>query len=241
MYQYNMMQPRIRRRLGGCISGLVLLLLLAGGFGFVILRVHNGVTLSVGVHPTIVGDNCGGKVMIQAGPANQVTLSGIFPQFTQDSSTNTVEITQCDDGMTITVPSQADITLSATEEISVFGVSGTLKLDTDGSRIVMEGVTLEGNSKVSDNGGAIVMNGNMAAGSSPTIDDNGGSIDVTLPASASFHLNLTGIPGPIASNFPGIQAPGGNADALQINVGGNPSAVNLTLTLNDTAVVLQGV
>jgi hypothetical protein len=240
MYQYRTQQGR-RAGLCGCINGLIVLAILVGGVSFVLLRAHNGVTLSVGPHPTIIGDSCGGSVLISAGPANQVTLAGIFPQYNQDSATNTIEITQCDQGLTITVPPQANIQMDASDSITVLGVSGTLNLSTNGSRITLEQVTLDGQSKIDDNGGTIVFNGSLAAGSTPKIDDNGGSIDLTLPAIASFHLTLSGILGPIASNVPGVQDPSDKSGDVQVNVGSNASGTNLTLSLNDTALVLRKV
>lgn len=238
MYQYTGIRQGRRRSLGGCISGLVVLLLIISGLGFVLTRAHNGVTLTVGAHPTIIADDCHGPVLIQAGAANQVTLGAIFPQYQQDASTNTLEITECAN-MTITVPPTANIQVNATDTITVLGVSGTLNLSTNGSRITLEQVTLEGQSKISDNGGAIVINGNVAPGSTPTISNNSGSIDITLPANSSFHLTLTGNPGPIASSFPGVQNPASAAGDMQVDIGGNPASIKLTLDLNDTAVVLN--
>lgn len=230
---------RGQRSIGGCISSVVVILLIAGGFGFVLVRAHNGVTLSVEAHPTIIGDSCSGSLFIQSGPANQVTLGGIFPQFTQDSATNTIEITQCDDGLTLTVPPEANIQIDTSDAITVLGVSGTLKLSTNGSRIVLEQVTLEGQSKIEDNGGTIVFGGNIAQGSTPTISDNGGSIDMTLPASSSFHLDLTGILGPIASDFPSLANVAGDTNDVHVDIGSDPSATRLTLALNGTAVVMS--
>ena len=239
MYQYTGMPQRTRRGIGGCLTGIVILLLIAGGLGFFISRAHNGVTISVGAHPTLIGDSCSGAILIQAGPANQITIAGIFPQYTQDSATNTVEITQCDSGLTVTVPAETNIQMDAADEITVLGVSGTMKLGTNGSRLTLEQVTLEGQSKIDVNGGAIVFAGSLAPGSTPTIDDNSGSIDMTLPANSSFHLDITGILGPIASNFPNVQNPASEAGDVHIDVGGNPSATKLTLGLNDTTVILN--
>jgi hypothetical protein len=220
--------------------GIVVLLLGAGILGFVITRSHNGTMLSVGAHPTIIGDSCGDTVFIQAGAEKQVTIAGLSsPDYTQDSANNTIEFTHCDNGLMLTVPPETNLQIDTSDEITVLGVSGTLNLSTNGSRITLEEVSLEGKSKIDDNGGAIVFNGNVAPGSTPVISDNGGSIDMTLPASASFHLHLTGILGPIASNFPGVQNTGINETELQVNIGSNPTAVQLTLDLNDTSVVLS--
>lgn len=239
MYQYPGIPGRNRRNVGGCLTGVVVLLLVAGGLGFFITRAHNGITIPVGAHPTLIGDNCDGAISIQAGPANQITFASIFPQYTQDNATNTVELTRCDAGMAITVPPETNIQMDVNDEITVIGVSGTMKLGTNGNRLTLEGVTLEGASKLDVNGAEIIFAGSLAAGSTPNISDNGGSIDMTLPANASFHLAMTGIPGPIVSNVPGLQNLTSEASDAQANVGNNPSATRLTLSLNDTAVVLN--
>lgn len=235
MYQY----ARMRQRIGGCITGIVILLLLAGGLGFFLLRAHNGVTVSVAAHPTIIGDSCNGAVLIQAGPTNQVTFAGIFPQYSQDSAANTIEITECADGLTLTVPPETNIQLDTNDDITVLGVSGTMKLSANGSRITLAQVTLEGPSKIDDNGGSIIFNGSFAQGSAPTFSGNGGSIDMTLPASASFHLDFTGILGPIVSNVPGVQNPADETSDVHVDVGSNPAATRLTLDVNDTSVLLD--
>jgi hypothetical protein len=240
MYQYqNVFQQRIKSRIGGCLTSLVIFLLVVGGLGFVISRAHNGVTLSVGAHPTIISDSCNGPVFVQAGPANQVTLMGIFPQYTQDSASNTIEITQCDAGITLIAPPEANLQMDVNDEITVLGVSGIMQLSANGSRLTLEHVTLEGKSKVEDNGGAIVFNGTLSQGSASILSGNGGSLDVTLPASASFSLQLTGILGPFVSNFPNVQISPDQLGAFQANVGSNPTAAKLTLDLNDTNVVFS--
>src|SRR5258708_6474176 len=114
-----------------------------------------------------------------------------------------------------------------------------LNLSTNGSRIALEDVTLEGKSKVDDNGGVIVFNGNVAQGSTPVISDNGGSLNVTLPARASVHPPLTRLLGAIASNLSRVQNTGIDETEIQVNIGSNPTAVQLTLDLNSTSVVLS--
>ncbi|HEY0756514.1 MAG TPA: hypothetical protein VGD98_21355 [Ktedonobacteraceae bacterium] len=232
---------RRRSRLGGCLVGSVVILLSAGILGFVVVRIHNGVTIPVGAHPTIISTSCNGPVLIQAGAVNQVTITNsFFPQYTQDQATNTLEFTECDSGLTLTVPPEANLQMDVNDAITVLGVSGTMKLSANGSRITLEQVTLEGSSHIEDNGSAIVFAGQLSPGNSTTLSDNGGSIDVTLPANASLHLTVSGILGPITSNVPGVQNPGSlTGGGLQVNVGSTPAAATLTLDLNDTSVVFN--
>lgn len=242
MYQFmRTPQQRLKSSIGGCITWIVIVVLLIGGLGFFITRARNGVTVSVGAHPTIIGDSCNGPVFIQAGPANQVTIAGIFPQYSQDSTTNTVEISECSTGLTLTVPSESNLQMDANDAITVLGVSGTMKLSANGSTVTLLQVTLEGQSKVEDNGGAIIFRGTIAQESAPTISDNGGTIDMTLPASASFNLVVTGIVGLILSNFPSLQNPAQGTSGIQASVGNSPSAPKLTLDVNDTSIeIIKG-
>ncbi|HEX7734453.1 MAG TPA: hypothetical protein VF458_06315 [Ktedonobacteraceae bacterium] len=241
MYQFRERPLRRRSALGGCLVVFVVFAVIAGILGFILFRGRGVTTLSVGAHPTIIGDSCSdGTVFIQAGAEKQVAIEGDgTSDYTQDNASNTIEFTHCNNGLTLTVPPETNLQIDTSEEITVLGISGTIKLSTNGSRVTLEQVTLEGASRIDDNGGAIVFSGNIAQGSSPTLSNNGGSIDVTLPASASFHLAFTGILGPIASNVPGVQTSSENATELKTDVGSNPGATKLTLDLNDTSVVFN--
>ncbi len=149
-----------RRRLGGCLIGvlLILMMVVGGGLGVQFWLTHRSVTLSVGAHPTIRDATaCVGTAVIQAGPANQVTFTGNIPSYTQNSSTNTIDIGGdfCQD-ITITVPPGANLDLWASEDITMHGVSDIMNLRTvNGGRIDLEQVTLEGQSKIDaeDDGG----------------------------------------------------------------------------------------
>src|SRR5215467_8494955 len=138
------LRQRIRSRISGCITSLVILLLVGGGLIFLISRAHNGVTISTGPHPTITSESCNGPVLIQAGSANQVTIMGIFPQYTQDSASDTIDITSCEAGVTLTVPPEANLQFDVNDSVTVLGVSGTLQLSANGSRMTLVNVTLEG-------------------------------------------------------------------------------------------------
>lgn len=242
---YSMVNQRPgRRRVGGCISGLVVIALIVGGLSFVLLRAHNGVAISVGAHPNVVVHNCNEPIIVQAGPANQVVLLGIFPQYGQDTSTNTIELGDCGsvgglNGVTLTVPPQTDLQLDANDSITVFGVSGQMNLSANGARITLVNVVLEGQSKIEDNGGVITLIGGLAQGSNSTISGNSGGIDMTLPASAVFHLNASGIFGPVVSDFTGVQARADSISELHVDIGPANSGITLSLHVNDTALILQ--
>jgi hypothetical protein len=244
MNPYNV-RPIRRGRALGCLVAVAAIIALVGSVvGFVFFRPGSGflsgTTLSVGAHPTIIGDSCGDMVFVQAGAENQVTItdSGTY-EYTQDSASNTIEFTSCENGLKLTVPPETNLQIDTSDEITVLGVSGVMQLSANGSRITLEEVTLQGGSKIDDNGGALVFSGSIAQGSSSTLSDNGGSIDVTLRTSASLHLALTGILGPIASNVPGVQTTPENTSGFKVDVGSNPGTTTLTLELNDTSVVFD--
>jgi hypothetical protein len=240
---YNLYTARLRRRITrGCIGGLVVIVLIVGGLGFLLFRVHNGVTVSVGAHPTIIGKDCSGSIVVRAGQPNQVVLDGVFPLYNEDAAGSIIELTSCDNGITMTVPPQTNLQIGIADAISVFGVRGTMNLDVNGGRITLIDCTLEGQSKLDDNGGAIIFSGDLAQGSSSDISANSGSIDTTLPSTTAFHLEISGILGPLTSNYTEISTPGTlSGSDLQADIGHPNAGITLKLDVNDTAMVLHKV
>lgn len=243
MYSMANQRPR-RRRVRGCISSLVVVALIGGGLIFILGRAHNGVSIPVGVQPTVIMHDCNQAIVVRAGQANQVVLSGIFPQYAQDTATDTIEMGDCDSegglgGVTLTVPPHANLQLNVNASITIFDVSGQMNLSTNGARITLINVGLEGQSKIDDNSGVITFIGNLAQGSNSTISGNSGAIDMTLPASAAFHLTTSGILGQVISNVPEVQAPTGVGGQLDLEIGHANSGVTLRLGLNDTALILR--
>lgn len=242
---YFMANQRLpRRRVRGCISSLVVVALIGGGLIFLLGRAHNGVSISVGVHPTVIMHECNQAILVRAGQANQVVLFGVFPQYAQDTATDTIEMGDCGSegglgGVTLTVPPHANLQLDVNDAITVFDVSGQMNLSANGSRITLINVGLAGQSKIDDNGGVITFIGNLAQGSNSTISGNSGAIDMTLPASAAFHLTTSGILGQVISNVPQVQASTGVGGQLDLEIGHANSGVTLKLDLNDTALILR--
>ncbi len=242
---YSQVGQRSRRRpVAGCIGGLVVVILLLSGLGFIIVRLHGGVALSVGPHPSVIIHNCDVPIVVHAGEPGQVVLPGIFPQYGQDTSTSTIELGDCGsisgiNGVMLTVPAETNLQFDTNDSITVLGVSGTMNLSTNGSRITLINVSLAGQSKIDDNGGTITMSGALTQGSNSSLSDNGGQIDLTLPSNAAFHLNANGIQGPIVSDFAGVQASIDTINTFQVDVGQANSGIVLALDMNDTALVLR--
>jgi hypothetical protein len=242
---YSMANQRLpRRRVRGCISSLVVVALIGGGLIFILGRAHNGASISVGSQPTVIMHNCNQAILVRAGQANQVVLSGVFPQYAQDTATDTIEMGGCDSegglgGVTLTVPPHANLQFDVYDSITIFDVSGQMNLSTNGSRITLINVGLAGQSKIDDNGGVITFIGNLTQGSDSTVSGNSGAIDMTLPASAAFHLTTSGILGQVSSNVAEVRASTGAGDQLDLDIGHANSGVALKLDLNDTALILR--
>src|SRR5258707_7750039 len=101
------------------------MMVVGGGLGVQFWLTHRSVALSVGAHPTIRDPTaCVGTAVIQAGPANQVTFTGNIPSYTQNSSTNTIDIGGdfCQDN-NITGPPGANLYFLGPEKITNHGGS----------------------------------------------------------------------------------------------------------------------
>ncbi len=233
-------QNPLGRRIRGCVTGLILLALVVGGLIFVLSRIHGGVAVSVGDHPSIIGKECTGDIRVYVGQPDQVVLSGLFPQYQQDATGNILDLTPCDDGqITMTVPPHTNLEFDEANTVTIFGVSGTINLDVNGGPVTMIGCTLEGQSKIGDNGGVVTFDGTLAQGSTSTIDDNGGTVETLLPSVAAFHLDVSGIPGPIASDYSQVQSTPDSTTDIKTDIGSAAPTATLNLSLNDTGVVLR--
>ena len=120
--------------------------------------------------------------------SNQVVIQGlnsIFAPASHAQDSDTLIINGCD--LDITVPASINLKIDA-DEIDVFGVSGVMNLTTNGGIIVLEQDTLKGTSVVDDNGGPMIFQGALDSTANATFSSNGGSIDISLPSDAAFHL-----------------------------------------------------
>ena len=234
---YNSNVPFLARRLRSCLGGLIILVILLGVAGFLIYRLHTGNVITVDSGATLFVEDCTGYVHIHASDSpNQVVLQGlsglfVFPTHAQDS--DTIIINGCD--LDMTVPANINLNITA-DEIDVFGVTGQMKLSTNGGAISLVQDTLKGASVLDNNGGPILFQGSFATAANPTFSSNGGSIDISLPGDASFQLKTTGILGTLTTNYTGITVT--DTGIQDTNIGNSPQAT-LTLDVNDSAVILH--
>src|SRR5579885_2538009 len=215
----------------GC---LIFMVVLIAGLAFFIYAYQTGTRISTKPHPTLVVTSCTGSIHIQAGKAaDQITIEGFpFPPYQLDQSSNTVTLSDCN--RTIIVPAQTDLKINA-DTIDVIGVSGQMQLETNGGTITLAQATLEGQSSLQNNGGPVRFSGAVAPQASCTFDVNGGSIDLALPAAASFHIDVTGILSSITSDFPDLLI---QNDGVHADVGTAPSA-HLKMDVNDSPIILK--
>lgn len=242
MYNYNV-APQVRRRRSNPLPGLIVLLILAGGFAFFVHRVQMGNVMTIDAGTTLFVNDCTGYVRIHPNTSsNQVILQGLGSTFTsshraQDSDTMIIDGCNLD----MTVPTSVNLNITA-DEIEVFGVSGQMNLSTNGGPIVLVQDTLKGTSKLDNNGGPIVFQGGLDSSANATFSSNGGNVDITVPADAAFHLKASGILDTVTTNIPAVSSalanPNQNTDGLDVPIGGAPQAT-LNLDLNDAPVVLH--
>jgi len=226
-----------RRRRRNPLPGIIFLLILLGGIGFFVYKLQTGNVITVDSGATLFIDQCTGYVHVHASTStNQVVLQGlggifVFSSRAQDS--DTIIINGCD--LDMTVPASINLKINA-DEIDVFGVSGQMTLSTNGGSIVLAQDTLKGASVLDNNGGPIIFQGSIDSASNPKFSSNGGSIDISLPGDAAFHLKTTGILDTLTTNVPGITT--GDTGLPQANVGNSPQAT-LTLEVNGSSVILH--
>ena len=228
-------QPRRRRR--NPLPGIIFLLLILGGIGFFFYKWQTGNVIAVDSGATLFIDECTGYVHVHASAStNQVVLQGlggifVFSSHAQDS--DTIIINGCN--LDMTVPASINLKFTA-DEIDVFGVSGQMNLTTNGGSIVLAQDTLKGTSVLDNNGGPTIFQGSLDNAANSTFSSNGGSVDISLPNDASFHLKIKGNVDTLTTNFPGIAA--ANNSNPEINVGISPQAT-LTLDVNGSSAILH--
>jgi len=228
-------QPRRRRR--NPLPGIIFLLLILGGIGFFFYKWQTGNVIAVDSGATLFIDECTGYVHVHASAStNQVVLQGlggifVFSSHAQDS--DTIIINGCD--LDMTVPASINLKINA-DEIDVFGVSGQMNLTTNGGSIVLVQDTLKGTSVLDNNGGPTIFQGSLDSAANPTFSSNGGSVDISLPNDASFHLQIKGSVDTLTTNYPGIAV--ANNSIPETNIGISPQTT-LTLDVNGSSVILH--
>ncbi len=228
-------QPRRRRRFP--ILRIIILLIILGGIGFFVYKLQTGNVITVDTGATLFIDECTGFVHVHASTStNQVViqgLGGIFVPSSHAQDSDTIIINGCD--LDMTVPASINLKINA-DEIDVFGVSGQMNLTTNGGSIILVQDTLKGKSVLDNNGGPTIFQGSIDSAANSAFSSNGGSLDISLPNDASFHLKIAGIVDTLTTNFPGLTVTDTNGP--DVNVGASSQAT-LTLDVNGSSVILH--
>lgn len=198
-------------------------------------------------------------VTLQLGQSpNSSSGSGTIPYTeTSDHSTIILSLSPPDGSdLTVTVPATSDLKLYTNDgEIMVDGVSGQMNLVSNTGSVTVTHSTinsasvlndntgainatqdmLQGRVTLSNNSGNITFSGSIDPAGIYTLQDNGGTVDMSLPRTASFHIDATSNNSSVSSNFPSIHVQNGEIHA---SVGKTPRAT-VTLYNNGGTISLH--
>ncbi len=144
----------------------------------------------------------------------------------------------------ITVPNGMNITVADQNgSIGVDGVNGTLNLQAASAAVVLNNVSgqvtvndqsgsvtltqaqLSGQSTLVTGSGSLVFGGTLDSQGSYRFQTDSGSVDVTLPANAAFHLSAYSGAGPVNSGFNGTTV--GSAPRPELVISSNSGSINI--------------
>jgi hypothetical protein len=176
---------------------------------------------------------------------------------TSDHSTIILSLSPPDGSdLTVTVPATSDLKLYTNDgEIMVDGVSGQMNLVSNTGSVTVTHSTinsasilndntgainatqdmLQGRVTLSDNSGSITFSSSIDPVGIYTLQDNGGTVDMSLPRTASFHVDATSNTSSVSSNFPSVHVQNGEIHA---SVGKTPRAT-VTLYNNGGTISLH--
>jgi len=246
--------PRRRRRWLSIVAALVIIALLGSGMqaGMRSFQHSNTETrtyeLSTGVAPTLVLNDDTGSITIQTGDSNNVTIQetqhsplvGGAPDAKTSQDGNTITTTVENHGgfnsvdFNVTIPANATLQIhTSTGSIDVSGVSGTMSLTSDTGSITANQDALSGQSTLQTNTGDITFDGSLAPNGNYQFSTDTGSVDATLPANSSFHLDATTDTGSIDSDFTEVrvQHQDFKGDSAHGDVGSGNSNSGATVTM----------
>lgn len=206
--------------------------------------------------PTLVIHDSTGSITIQKGGDNsQVTITAIkrtsafnnapTVKYAKNGSTITADeqgrssfLGSSSVDFEVTVPVNANLQIhSDTGEIQVSDINGTMSLTTNTGAITANQDTLSGQSVLHSDTGSVTFNGSLAPDGNYEMSTNTGSVDVTLPSDAAFHIDASTDTGTFSSSFPNLNAdhPNPVGSVVHGDVGNDPTA-HLTLKTNTGSI-----
>lgn len=229
-------------------------------------QISNTVTIPTTTHPTVIIASGSSFVRIHAGKDTTHIVAGIInatfdssaPTFTTSNNGSTITFDDTLSGdLDLTVPTTTNLQIDD-DGIEVIGVVGQMSLTSPSAAITLIQSTLTGQSKLdnnggpifaledllggqvtmSNNGGPITFSGSVSTNGKYTFSTNGSSIDLTLPATANFHLDVTGIIDAFTSDFPGIGSPDPNSGEIHQDIGHSPTST-IAIDINGAPITLH--
>ena len=197
-------------------------------------------TFPVGIHPTIVVNYLNGDIHVHSGGnvntvAVQVTGMDAGAPNIQQGSNGSLIVTGANSdesahtNIDITVANEADLVLNTTSgDIDVQGVDGQMQLTSGDGSITLTQVALARNSVVKADSGSITFAGSLDPQGTSQFETGSGTVDVTLPPDASYHLQVNNNGGTFNSDFPlNLSPSNGNTFHAKTDVGKSPRATLL--------------
>src|SRR5262249_45300505 len=110
----------------------------------------------------------------------------------------------------LNVPATSTLNITTNgDDITVENITGQVTLDSNAGAIKALQMTLTGTSTLKTNAGDITFSGSLATDGTYTFDTNGGNVSVMLPATASFHVDMSTNGGTLHSDFSQVTISGG--------------------------------
>ena len=207
--------------------------------------------LGTGVQPTVIIKDNEGYVHVQSGNGNTVAVTttktgdgyGASPDdfkvnYSQNGNTITIQVnnnsihlfdfssaSQAD--INVTVPVNSNLNLeNDSGDIAVAGIHGKMTLTSNSGSIQATGVSLQSGSQLLTDSGNVSMQGSIGTNGHYAFQSNSGNVDVTLPQSPGFYVDMETNSGSITNDFSGVitQQPGNTNHTVKGDVGNSPQA-----------------
>ncbi|MBA2288178.1 MAG: DUF4097 family beta strand repeat protein [Ktedonobacteraceae bacterium] len=164
------------------------------------------------------------------------------------------------DDLQITVPAAIDLKLTTNDgEINVAGLSGHMKLssnggsihvsqstiagpsslDTNAGGVQVTGVKMRGSATFSTNGDGITFTGSLDPLGTYKFDTTTGHIAITVPGDSRFHIDATSSTSTVNSAFPGVSVQRNTIGAEAHGDVGRPPRAKVTVTDSTGSIDLQ--
>lgn len=222
---------------------ILIALLITGGIGYWIYTSIRGDVFTLSDHPFVGVESCTTVRVTGSPDITSVTIkveSRRFPAYEHEIEGDALYIKgkSCYD-MVLQVPEHTDLHIIGASTTEISGVTGEIVLE-DG-RFLLNNVTLEGQSRL-ETTSYLIFRGDIADQAEVTIKGSSAPIDITLPHTASFQLNILGSPSAVTTTFPDLllTVEDGSISEVHTQIGSSPNAT-LNIEAGGVPVILAGI